>query len=266
VSRIGLIAGSGRFPIYFLQAARKNGYEVYAAAIKDEASPKVFELASHATSIYVGDFQKVIDFFVDAGVKQIIMAGRIPKTVMFESLKPDERLAEFLQKLPAQNDNVLLGAFISEFRKEGIEVCDSTTFLSFLLPEKGTLTKREPNEREWADINFGFDIAKQIAGMDIGQTVVIKDRVVVAVEAIEGTDAAILRGGELGQGNITVVKVARPRQDKRYDMPTVGVDTVEYLKKAGATCLAFENKMTLLLDKDEVVRLADEAGIAIVVI
>jgi len=194
------------------------------------------------------------------------MAGKITKTRMFNHLKPDARLLRVFEKTPIRNDDALLKALAGEFIAEGIHVCDSTTFLSGLLPKKGTLTKREPTEEEWLDIRYGHEIAKKIAGLDIGMTVVVKNRAILAVEAIEGTDEAILRGGKLGNGQVTVVKVARPQQDMRFDLPVIGIDTIRTLGEVKARCLAIEEEKTLLLDREESISLADAADMAIVVI
>lgn len=266
VSRIGLIAGNGRFPLYFAQAAKLGGNEVVAVAIREETSPELEKLVDSIHWFHVGELQGMIDTFITNKVERIVMAGKITKTLMFESIRPDARLMKVFEKTPIRNDDALLNTLANEFIAEGIHVCDSTTFLSILLPEKGIITRREPSEDEWLDINYGHEIAKQIAGLDIGQTVVVKNRVILAVEAIEGTDQAILRGGLLGNGDVTVVKMARPMQDMRFDIPTVGVDTIRNLITAKARCLAFEEKKTLLLDRQEVIDMADDNGIALVVV
>lgn len=264
--RIGLIAGNGRFPLFFAEAARKGGNQVYAVALKEETSPELEKLVEQIHWFNVGELQNMINTFLDLKITKIIMAGKITKTLMFTDLQPDERLRKVFSNLACRNDDALLKALASEFISEGIHVCDSTTFLSFLLPEKGVLTRREPSHEELLDIDFGYDIAKKIAGMDIGQTVVVKNRAILAIEAIEGTDEAILRGGQLGNGDVTVVKVARPVQDMRFDIPVIGLDTVRTLIKAKASCLAFEEKKTLLLDREEVIALADSGNLAITVI
>jgi DUF1009 family protein len=266
VSRIGLIAGNGRFPLYFADSARKGGNEVVAVAIKEETSPELADLVEHINWFHVGELQGMIDAFLKHKVDRIVMAGKITKTLMFEKIHPDARLMTVFEKTPIRNDEALLKALANEFISEGIHVCDSTTFLSSLLPEKGVLTSRQPTEEELLDIKYGHDIAKQIAGLDIGQTVVVKNRAILAVEAIEGTDQAILRGGQLGNGGVTVVKVARPLQDMRFDLPVIGLDTIKNLMAARASCLAFEEKKTLLLDRDEVIAMADKAGLAIMVL
>ncbi len=266
MSRIGLIAGNGRFPLYFADSARKGGNEVVAVAIREETNPELEKLVDQIHWFHVGELQGMIDFFLKMEVDRIVMAGKITKTLMFEKIRPDARLMKVFEKTPVRNDDALLKALANEFISEGIHVCDSTTFLTSLLPEKGILTKRHPTDDELLDINYGHDIAKKIAGLDIGMTVVVKNRAILAVEAIEGTDQAILRGGQLGNGSVTVVKVARPVQDMRFDLPVVGLDTIRTLIEAKACCLAFEEKKTLLLDREELIELADDNGLAIMVV
>ncbi len=266
MSRIGLIAGNGRFPLYFAKSARKCGNEVFAVAIKEETSSELEKLVDNFSWFHVGELESMINFFLDNKIEKIVMAGKITKTLMFEKIRPDERLMQVFAKTPVRNDDALLKALANEFISEGIHVCDSTTFVDSLLPEKGVLTKRKPTEDELLDIKYGHEIAKQIAGLDIGQTVVVKNRAILAVEAIEGTDQAILRGGKLGNGQVTVVKVARPLQDMRFDIPVVGLETIRNLIKANACCLAFEEKKTLLLDREELIKLADSNGLTIAVV
>lgn len=266
VSRIGLLAGGGRFPLYFAQAAKQSGCEVVAVAIHDETSKEIEGMVDHIEWFNIGNLQSMIDMLKNAGVTEMVMAGKVTKTLMFDKLKPDARFLKVFSKIKNNNDDAILRQLCDEFEADGIHVCDSTTYLAVLLPEKGVLTKRQPTKNEELDIEYGHKIAKEISGLDIGQTVVVKNRVILSVEAIEGTDKAIIRGGQLGNGDVTVVKVARPLQDMRYDIPTVGVDTIRNLVAAKAKCLAFEERKTLLLDREEVIRLADEAGICLVVL
>lgn len=266
MSRIGLIAGNGRFPLYCADSARQGGNQVIAVAIHEETSPELEKLVEQIHWFHVGELQAMIDVFLSRGIDKIVMAGKITKTRMFNHLKPDARLLRVFEKTPIRNDDALLKALADEFIAEGIHVCDSTTFLSALLPQKGILTRRKPTEEEELDIHYGYEIAKKIAGLDIGQTVVVKNRAILAVEAIEGTDDAILRGGQLGNGHVTVVKVARPQQDMRFDIPVIGLDTIRTLLRVQAGCLAIEEKKTLLLDRTELIALADSADLAIVVL
>ncbi|MFZ2958293.1 MAG: UDP-2,3-diacylglucosamine diphosphatase LpxI [Candidatus Ozemobacteraceae bacterium] len=263
---IGLIAGNGRFPLFFAESASRSGNEVVAVAIREETNPELEKLVKEIHWFHVGELQGMIDMFLKRGIDRLVMAGKITKTRMFNHLKPDARLLRVFEKTPLRNDDALLKALAGEFIAEGIHVCDSTTFLSALLPQAGTLTKRAPTEQEWLDIRYGYGIAKQIAGLDIGQTVVVKNCAILAVEAIEGTDEAILRGGKLGNGEVTVVKVARPQQDMRFDLPVVGLETIRSLTQVKARCLAIEEKKTLLLDRDELIAQADAADLAITVI
>jgi len=263
---IGLIAGSGRFPLYFAEAARQGGHEVIAIAIKEETSQELEKMVDQIHWFHVGELQGMIDTFLSRGIDRLVMAGKITKTRMFNQLKPDARLMRVFEKTPVRNDDALLKALAGEFVNEGIHVCDSTMFLASLLPQKGPLTRRHPTPEEWLDIQYGHEIAKKIAGLDIGQTVVVKNRAILAVEAIEGTDEAITRGGKLGNGGVTVVKVARPDQDMRFDLPVIGVDTIRTLVQAKARCLAFQEQKTLLLDRGEVIAMADAADLAIVVV
>jgi len=263
---IGLIAGNGRFPLYCARAAREGGYEVIAVAIKEETSPELEKIVDHIRWFHVGELQGMIDTFLGRGIDRLVMAGKITKTHMFNTLRPDARLMRVFEKTPIRNDDALLKALADEFDSEGIHVCDSTLFLTSLLPEKGPLTRRHPTQEEWLDIQYGHEIAKKIAGLDIGQTVVVKNRAILAIEAIEGTDEAILRGGKLGNGGVTVVKVARPDQDMRFDLPVIGVDTIRTLIQSKARCLAFQERKTLLLDRAEVIAMADAADLAIVVV
>lgn len=264
--RIGLIAGSGRYPQYFAEMAREEGHQVVAVAIREETAPELESLVEEIHWFHVGELQGMIDVFLQRGIDRLVMAGKITKTRMFNHLKPDARLLKVFEKTPVRNDDALLKALATEFVAEGIHVCDSTMFVTSLLPQKGTLSRREPSQEEWLDVKFGHDIAKQIAGLDIGQTVVVKNRAILAVEAIEGTDEAILRGGKLGNGGVTVVKVARPQQDMRFDLPVIGVDTIRTLIQVQARCLAIQENKTLLLDRAELVAMADAANMAIVVI
>ncbi len=266
MSRIGLIAGNGRFPLYFADSARKVGNQVIAVAIHEETFPELGNMVEQIHWFHVGQLQGMIDTFLRQDIHEIVMAGKIAKTRMFNHLQPDERLQRVFDRTPIRNDDALLKALAEEFISEGIHICDSTIFLSSLLPTGGNLTRRKPSEEEWLDVNYGYEIAKKVAGLDIGQTVVVKNRAILAVEAIEGTDEAILRGGKLGNGGVTVVKVARPYQDMRFDIPVVGLDTIRTLLQVRAGCLAMEEKKTLLLDRVEMIAMADAANLAIVAI
>lgn len=260
---IGLIAGYGRFPLLYAQNLKAQGYRIFCAAIREETDPAVTEVADEHRWLRLGQLGKLIDAFRKAGVTEAVMAGKVHKTRIYQ-LRPDLRAVKLMAGAPDYKDDTLLGAVADELARNGIELVSSIAHAGDLLPGPGVLTRRGPSGEERADIDFGWDLAKAVAGLDVGQSVVIKNRSVMAVEAIEGTDEAIRRGGQLGGGGVTVVKVAKPAQDVRFDVPTVGTDTVRTMEESGATCLALEAGMTLVLDQEEVVAAADAAGISIV--
>lgn len=263
--RIGLIAGSGRFPIVFARAARALGHEVVAVAIRGEAREALGKATTRLLWVELGEFQKVIDGLKAEGIDRVVMAGKIRKTRIYsKSLKLDDRTRALLGGLKDRNDDSILKAFVEELEREGLTVLDSVLFLENLLPEEGCLTGGEPTAEETEDMLFGRRVAREIAGMDIGQTVVVKNKAVLAVEAIEGTDEAILRGGALGDGGVVVVKVAKPNQDKRFDMPVIGLETVKTLVSARARALVVDAGKTIFLDRPEALALAREHGIRIV--
>ena len=268
MGRIGIIAGNGRFPFLALQGARSLGHDVTVVAVKEEAFADLEEAARDAHASYhavsLGHLGKCIKILRQAGVSQAVMAGQVKHAKIFSGIVPDLTLLSVLTKLKARNTDALISAVAEVMRKEGIELLDSTVFLGPLLAREGQLTRRGPDDAERADLAFGYRMADEIAGLDIGQTIVVKDKAVVAVEAMEGTDAAIARAGELAGGGIRVVKVAKPNQDMRFDVPVVGVPTVETMIAAGATCLSLTAGKTLMFDKEEMLRRADENKICIV--
>ena len=271
--KLGLIAGNGKFPLLVLEAARAQGFEVVVAAIKEEAFP---EIASRgAASVHwlsLGELSKLIDTFKQERVTRAIMAGQVKHKQIFSAIKPDWRLAKLLLSLGTRNTDSLLGAVAKVLADEGIMLENSTALLEPLLAKSGVLSRRAPGEQERKNIEYGRGVARQLAAFDIGQTVVIAEAACVAVEAMEGTDATIERAGKLmrsieGESSIlnralTVVKIAKPAQDMRFDVPVIGVATIESMKRAGATCLAIDAGRCLLLDGQAVVSVADEAGIA----
>jgi DUF1009 family protein len=260
----GLIAGNGRFPFLVLEAARSQGIEMAVIALKEEASPELEKLAKRLHWVSLGELSKAIELMQGEGVKQAVMAGQVKHNKIFSAIRPDWKLAKLLFSLPRKNTDSLIGAVAKVLEEEGIELVDSTLFLKPLVPEAGLLTRRAPNEQENADIEYGLSVARQIAAMDIGQTVVISDRACVAVEAMEGTDETIERAGRYAQGKpLVVVKVSKPKQDMRFDVPVVGMPTVESMKRAGATALALDAGRTLLFERSVLIAKADEAGIAI---
>lgn len=260
----GLIAGNGRFPFLVLEGARSQGIDMAVIALKEEASPELEQAAKRVHWVSLGELSKTIDLMHQEGVTQAVMAGQVKHNKIFSAIRPDWKLAKLLFSLPRKNTDALIGAVARVLEDEGIRLVDSTLFLKPLLPEAGVLTRRAPNEREAEDIAYGRGLAQQIAGMDIGQTVVISDRACVAVEAMEGTDEVIARAARIAAGKpLVVVKVSKPSQDMRFDVPVVGLPTVEQMRSAGATALAVDAGRTLLFDKTKLIEAADAAGIAI---
>jgi DUF1009 family protein len=278
--RLGLIAGNGRFPFLLLDAARAHGLTVIVAAIREETDPEIEERAAKDPQVRVhwmslGELSKLIDVFHHEGVTRATMAGQVKHKQIFSSIRPDWRLAKLLLNLRTRNTDMLLGAIAKVLADEGIDLISSTQYLEPLLAKPGVLTRRSPDEHEQKDIAYGRDVAQAIAGFDLGQTVVIAAGACVAVEAMEGTDATISRAGTLFRSledaaettlrrALTVVKVAKPNQDMRFDVPVIGVATIATMVSAGATCLAMEAGRTLLFDPEAIMAAADRANIAVV--
>jgi DUF1009 family protein len=260
---LGLVAGQGDLPAIIADNARGRGYRVVALALEGLAG-KSIEKHSDVTGWFnVGKASSIIKFLKKNGVKEAVLAGKVPKTVIFGGIKPDLRAMSILLRLKDKKDDSILNAVAGEFEKEGIGLLDMKEFCSSLLTPEGKLTRKGPSRTERKDIEFGFRMAKEIGRLDIGQTVVVKDRAVIAVEAIEGTDGAIRRGGKLAKGAI-VVKVSRPGQDMRFDVPTVGTGTLNTMVKSDIRVLALEARKSILMDRDEFLLKANEAGITIV--
>jgi UDP-2,3-diacylglucosamine hydrolase len=260
----GLIAGNGRFPFLVLEGARNQGIEMAVLALKEEASPELAQAAKRVQWVSLGELSKAIEFLQSEGVTRAVMAGQVKHNKIFSAIRPDWKLAKLLISLPRKNTDSLIGAVAKVLEEEGIQLVDSTLFLKPLLPDAGVLTRRTPNEHEAADIAYGLGVARQIAAMDIGQTVVIADRACVAVEAMEGTDETMERAARFANGRpLVVVKVSKPKQDMRFDVPVVGLPTVETMRRAGATALAIDATRTLIFDRAKLIELADTAGIAI---
>jgi DUF1009 family protein len=262
--RIGLIAGNGRFPLLFADAARRAGVEVVAVAHQGETPSEIVDLVSAVTWVRVGELGKIIRAFKRADVRRAVMAGGISKPRQLSDFRPDFRGAAFIARVRSLKDDVLLRGVADELERDGITVVESTMFLGELVPSAGTLSRRQPRSREWEDVRFGFTVAKEVGRFDVGQSVVVKRGTVLAVEGIEGTDAAIRRGGELGRGGAVVVKVSKPTQDLRFDVPAVGPETIAAMQEVGATVLALEAGRTLMIDREALLRAADAAGIAVV--
>ena len=281
--KLGLIAGNGRFPFLLLDAARAHGTEVVVAAIKEETDPEIDARAQADSGVRVhwlslGELSRLIETFQREGVHQAVMAGQVKHKQIFSSIRPDWRLAKLLLSLRTRNTDMLLGAVAKVLGDEGIELIPSTAYLEPLLAQAGVLTARAPGEQESLDIAYGREVARHLAAYDLGQTVVVAAQACVAVEAMEGTDATIERAGALMRTlgdpatdpastldrSLTVVKVAKPKQDLRFDVPVIGIRTIETMRAAGATCLAIEAQRTLIFDRDAVRAQADAAGIAVI--
>ena len=261
----GLIAGNGDFPFLVLEGARSRGIEMAVVAIREEASPELERVAKRLHWVSLGELSRTIELLHQEGVKHAVMAGQVKHNKIFSAIRPDWRLAKLLFSLPAKNTDSLIGAIAGVLGEEGIELVNSTKFLGPLLPEAGVLTRRAPNESEAADIAYGHKVARQIAGLDLGQMVVVRDRACVAIEAMEGTDETIERAARITGGQkLVVVKVSKPLQDMRFDVPVIGLKTIEVMRKSNATALAIDAGRTLLFDREELIRASDDAEIAIV--
>ena len=283
ISRLGLIAGNGRFPFLLLDAARAQGVQVVVAAIKEETEPEMDARAEEDPGIRVhwlslGELSRLIETFHQEGVNRAVMAGQVKHKQIFSSIRPDWRLAKLLLNLRTRNTDMLLGAVAKVLSDEGIELISSTAYLEPLLARPGVLTARAPTHEEEQDLAYGRQVAAALAGFDIGQTVVVAGQACVAVEAMEGTDATIERAGALlgtleadGEAStlerrLSVVKVAKPAQDMRFDVPVIGFNTIETMRRAGATCLSIEAGRTLIFDMETIRELARAAGIAIIAV
>ena len=263
--RVGLIAGSGRFPLIFARNARQAGVRVIAVAHHGETDPEIEQFAAEVTWIRVGQLGRIIRTFHKAEVRHAVMAGGIRKVRMFSNFRPDPRGLALLARMRRRDDDHLLRGVAGELEGEGIRVVPSTIFLERIIPgTPGALTRTEPSEQQWRDVRQGIPMVKTLGRMGIGQTLVLKEGVVLAVEAIEGTDAAIRRGGEVVEGSIVVVKMSKPDQDLRFDVPAIGPGTIDVLREAGGGVLAVECGRSILLDKEELLAAADDAGIAVV--
>jgi len=263
--RYAIIAGNGHFPFLVLEAARDQGIDPLVVGIKEEASS---ELATEASAIHwlsLGEVSKLLDLLVAERVSKVVLAGQVKHVQLFSSIKPDGLVSRVLQSLPRKNTDSLIGTFVRMLESRGVQVVDSTLFLKPLLPDVGPLTSRAPDAEEQSDIAYGRELAKKLAGLDIGQTIVVSGRACVAVEAMEGTDATIERAASLSNGRrLVVVKVSKPRQDMRFDVPVVGLKTIHVMRRSNARLLAVDAGKTLLFERQAMIKEADEAGIAIV--
>ena len=268
MGRIGLIAGNGQFPFLALRGARSLGHDVTIVAIKEEAFPELEGAAREAAAdlhwVSLGQLGKCIKVLKAAGVRQAVMAGQVKHAKIFSGIVPDLTLLSVITRLSARNTDALISAVADVMREAGIELLDSTAFLQPLLARPGVLTERMPDEREHEDFAFGYRMADAVAALDIGQTIAVKHKAVVAVEAMEGTDEVIARAGHLAGPGVRVIKVAKPGQDMRFDVPVIGIATIQAMRVAGASALSIDAGRTLVLDGEHVFKSANEAGIAIV--
>ena len=264
--KYGLIAGNGRFPFLVLEGARAEGVELAVAAISEEADKNLSSLASTIEFVSVGQLGKLIKFFKRENVTHVMMAGQVKHVQIFKlNAIPDLRMAKMLARLKRRNTDALLGAVADELASEGITLIDSTTFLQLLLARTGTLTKRAPDKNENADIEYGLHVARELARLDLGQTIVVKNQAVVALEAMEGTDATIRRAAELVRGRpLTVIKVAKPDQDMRFDVPVIGLNTMTTMKECNVTAVSITADKTLIFDREQTLAEANKIKLSIV--
>jgi DUF1009 family protein len=278
--KYGLIAGNGKFPFLVAESARRAGAALSIAAILEETDPEIERIAADVRWVGIGQLGKMIRFFKEQGVEEAMMAGQVQHVQIFSRAVPDARMLKVLLKLPRRNTHSLIGAVADELASEGIKLIDSTFFLGDYLPPPGPVTKRKPDQREREDMEYGLEIANELARLDLGQTIVVRGKACIAIEAMEGTDETIRRAGQLirarraargnrlnlSGGQLTVVKVSKPNQDMRFDVPVVGMPTVELMIEAGATCLCISAGKTLMFDRAEMIALADKNRITIVAV
>ncbi len=260
----GLIAGNGQFPFLVVEGAKRAGQKLVVVAIKEETDKRIEKVADKVIWVGIGKLGKMLSFFKKEGVSKAIMAGQVKHVQIFSGALPDLKMLKMLWNLPRRNTDSLIGGIADAMAKEGIELIDSTYFIKDHLAQEGVLTKRKPNETEKGNIEYGLKIANEIARLDLGQTIIVRAKACVAIEAMEGTDATIKRAGELAKGKLTVVKVAKPNQDMRFDVPVVGVPTIKTMVEAGATCLCINANKTLTFDREEMIELADKNKICVV--
>lgn len=264
MEKLGLLAGVGHLPTACARAARAQGYEVHAIALLPDVDPELQEAASVYRAISIGSIAEILAYLRQEEIKKVTMIGKVTKELLFTgAIQPDEMLRGMLMQLPNQNDDTIMMMFVGALMKIGVTPLDQTALIRPLMPAAGTLTSRPPTDAERADMEYGLQMAREIGRLDIGQTAVVKNRAVMALEAIEGTDACIRRGGALAGGGAVVAKAAKPQQDSRFDVPTVGLDTIESLVAAKALALVLEADKTLFIDKERAVALAEANGITI---
>ncbi|MFC1704374.1 LpxI family protein [Candidatus Omnitrophota bacterium] len=265
---LGLIAGNGRFPVVFAQAAkRKANVTIFAVGIKGDTSRELKKYVDKLFWVGPGELKKLLGMLKAGNISEVVMAGQVnPKNLFNKKIALDQDIKALLERVKDKKADTIFSAVAEKLQELGIQLIDSTIYLKDLMPPKGALTQRTPTPAEWDDIMFGKDIAKHIGHLDIGQTVCIKQKAILAIEALEGTDEAILRAGRLGNGNVTVVKVSKPQQDMRFDIPVIGMNTIKSLITAKACCLAIEAEKTLLLDREQCVAQANKKGICIIAV
>jgi DUF1009 family protein len=267
MERIGLIAGNRKFPLIFSQAAKKRGYSVVAVAVKGDTARSLARLVDKIYWVSLSDFSRLFEIFKKEGITKLVMAGQIsPRRLFGKEILKDAQLSRILDTIENKKADTIFGAIVKSLQAAGFELLDSTTFVEEYLPKKGILTKREPGQSEKQDIEFGLTLAKSVAELDIGQTVAVKQKAIVAVEALEGTDNLIRRAGKVSRGGFTVVKVSKPKQDMRFDIPVVGLRTIKTIVAARGVCLAIEAAKTLFIDQEKSLRLADAKGLSIVAV
>ena len=264
MATIGLIAGGGRFPILFAESARRAGHRVVAAAHVNQTDPVLERIVDACTWVKLGQFGRLVEVLRAGGATQVVMLGSIAKARFFRDAWLDGLGAQMLAKVAVRSDDNLLRTIAGMLEERGLPIVDPTPFLQDRLAPEGVLGRHAPSDEQWADARYGLELARAVGRLDLGQTVVVKLRVGVAVEALEGTDACIRRGGQLAKEGAVVVKAVKPQQDRRFDLPAVGPDTIEVMKEAGCAVLAIEAGATLVMDREEMVRLADKARIAVV--
>lgn len=267
MEKIGLIAGNRRFPICFAEAAKAKGFYIVAAAIKGDTSRQLKKSVDKIYWLGLDEFRRLFEVFKSEGIKKVVMAGQISPCRLFsKEVSRDKELSTLLDSIKDKRADSIFGAIADKLKSEGFELIDSTTFMDSLLPKRGVLTSRDPDVLIKADIDFAFRMAKEVALLDIGQTVAVKNRAIVAVEALEGTDNLIRRAGQISRGGFTLVKVSKPKQDVRFDVPVVGLNTVRNLIKAKASCLAIEAEKTIFIDQRQALNLADKRGLVVVAV
>ena len=267
MEKLGILAGVGKLPVECARAAQQLGYEVYSVGLLEGSDKEIAQFSKDYQSISVAQLDAILNYLQSNQIQKVTMIGKVTKELLFNgTVQPDMRMLQLIMSLPDRSDDTIMLAFVRELAKAGIQTFDQTILIKKLMPDRGTITQREPSEAELKDIDFGFHIAKELGRLDIGQTVVVKNRAVMALEAIEGTDSCIERGGILANGGAVVTKVAKPQQDNRFDVPTVGYRTVEIMVKVGATVLAVEAGKTLLVDRKQMIDLAEANDISIVAV